>query len=182
MANATMTIARLTELADEVSRREKCVLYDVEFVTGHRGQGRIVRIFIDRENTSESASIDDCANVSRGLSLLLDVQDVIEGGRYELEVSTPGLDRKLRLPWHFQRAKGKTIQVKSKIPFRPADNSMPSVSGPSSLRGHLVDVTETEIVVEENGRQFRGSIADLDRARVVFEVTSSNARHQRRGS
>jgi ribosome maturation factor RimP len=182
MADNSITLARLTQLADETSRREKCILYDVELVTGHRGQGRKVRIFIDRENSSESASIEDCANVSRGLSLLLDVQDVIEGGRYELEVSTPGLDRKLRLPWHFQRAKGKTIQVKSKTSFQPLDPSLPPRGAPAALKGRLLEATDLEIVVESDGRRFRGVIADLEKARVVFQPEPTDKRHQRKGT
>lgn len=92
--------------AEEVTSREGCVLYDLEF---REGPGRTLRVFIDKEG---GAGLEDCVNVSKGLNLRLDVEDVIPGGAYELEVSTPGLDRKLSQLWHFEKAVGQTVQVK----------------------------------------------------------------------
>src|SRR5262245_53641529 len=77
---ARMEQSRL--FAEEVAVREGCRLYDMEL------RDRTLRAFIDR--TPGGVSVDDCANVSRGLNLRLDVEDAIPGGRYELEVSSPG--------------------------------------------------------------------------------------------
>ncbi len=79
-------------------------------------------MFIDKAG---GVSIEDCANVSRGLNLRLDVEDVIPGGQYELEVSSPGLDRKLTQGWHFEKAVGKTVQVK----YRAEDGSTSLTKG-----------------------------------------------------
>jgi ribosome maturation factor RimP len=98
---------KLTHLASEIAQREGCELYDLEVVGG--GGNRVVRITIDRE---PGVSIDDCANVSRGLNLILDVEDLIPGGAYQLEVSSPGIERALRTPRHYQRAIGQRVQVK----------------------------------------------------------------------
>jgi ribosome maturation factor RimP len=57
-------------------------------------------------------SIDDCSKVSKALNEFLDETDLIPGAAYNLEVSTPGLDRILRKPWHFEKAVGKKIWVK----------------------------------------------------------------------
>lgn len=105
----TGQMEQLRQFAHEVASREGCVLYDLEF---REGPGRTLRVFIDKE--PGGVSIDDCANVSRGLNLRLDVEDVIPGGAYDLEVSSPGLDRKLTQLWHFQKAVGQTVQLKYK--------------------------------------------------------------------
>lgn len=112
-------MAKVEELAQEVTSSVGCVLYDIEFVG--IGKGRTLRLYIDRETPAVSAaaeeghgvSIDDCANVSRALNDILDAQeDLIPGEAYNLEVSSPGADRILRKPWHFEKAVGKKIWVK----------------------------------------------------------------------
>ena len=89
-------IQKIEILAGQVAEREGVRIYDLEFSGGT--QGRVLRVFIDKEG---GVSIEDCANVSRGLNLLLDVEDPIPGGKYSLEVSSPGMERILRKSWHF---------------------------------------------------------------------------------
>lgn len=111
-------MAKVEEVAQEVTSREGCILYDIEFVG--IGKGRTLRLYIDKETPAVTAaaeeghgvSIDDCANVSRALNDILDAQDLIPGEAYNLEVSSPGADRILRKPWHFEKAVGKKIWVK----------------------------------------------------------------------
>src|SRR5271154_5736388 len=98
---------KLLDLAKVASSQEGVELYDLVFSGAH---GRVLRVFIDRNDGA--VSVDDCANVSRALNLLLDVEDLIPGGAYELEVSSPGLERKLTQKWHFDRALTKPIRVK----------------------------------------------------------------------
>jgi ribosome maturation factor RimP len=85
-------------------------LVELEFSKG-RG-GATVRLFID---SPQGVSVDDCAEVSRLVGDALDTQDLI-AGRYTLEVSSPGLDRVLRTPQHFERFVGETIAVELKLP------------------------------------------------------------------
>lgn len=101
---------KVERMAREVAEREGCEIYDVELVGG--GGSRALRVFIDKADGA-GVSIDDCSNVSRGLNLLLDVEDVIPGGAYNLEVSSPGLERPLRTPVHFRRAAGSRAFVKT---------------------------------------------------------------------
>lgn len=101
-------LKKLMEHAEQIARRENCFLYDLEL--SGQGQGRTLRVFIDKEG-DEGVSIDDCSNVSRGLDLVLDVEDLVPGGSYQLEVSSPGLERRLSQPWHFQKAIGETVNI-----------------------------------------------------------------------
>jgi ribosome maturation factor RimP len=104
----TEDFKKLMEHADQIARRENCFLYDLEMPGS--GQGRTLRVFIDKDG-EEGVSIDDCQKVSQGLNLLLDVEDLVPGGAYNLEVSSPGLERRLRQAWHFQKALGETIVI-----------------------------------------------------------------------
>lgn len=104
----TEEIKKLKEHAEQVAVRESCFLYDLEL--SGVGNGRTLRVYIDKEG-DEGVSIDDCSKVSRGLDLVLDVEDLVAGGNYTLEVSSPGLERPLKQAWHFQKAIGETVNV-----------------------------------------------------------------------
>lgn len=107
-------LSHLEKLAEEVCQRESCFLYALEFVG--QGQGRVLRVFIDK--AEGGAGIDDCSKISRGFNEILDAdEELIPGGNYHLEVSTPGLERILQKPWHFQKVVGKKIWVKLASPL-----------------------------------------------------------------
>ncbi|MCB0351495.1 MAG: ribosome maturation factor RimP, partial [Bdellovibrionales bacterium] len=129
---------KLKLLADEVSRREGCLLYDLEF--SGNPKNRVLRVFIEAEK--ETVSIEQCANVSRGLSLLLDVEDLIPGGNYELEVSSPGIERPLRLPWHFQKAIGQEVKL---VTFDPIEG----------LKGEVKSFTTELVGADDEVAQFK---------------------------
>ncbi len=120
--------------------RDGYELVDVEWV---RGAGRwTLRVFIDREG---GVNVDDCQLVSKTVEPLLDVEDFIEPA-YDLEVSSPGLDRPLRKPEHFARYAGQRVQVKAYGPIAgTAEASAPRKSWTGKLEGYrggavLVDV------------------------------------------
>ena len=76
-------------------------------------QDGLIRLFIDKP---DGIGVEDCETVSRAVSALLDVEDPIPGN-YSLEVSSPGLDRKLTKAKHYQRFIGDTIKVKLRLPL-----------------------------------------------------------------
>lgn len=173
-------LGQIRALAEEVSAREGCHVYDLEFV-GHGGQ-RVLRVFIDGQ--VEGVSIDQCANVSRGLSLLLDVEDLIPGGHYELEVSSPGLERPLRAKWHYEKVAGKTIKVKTKefVDF-PGGELVSGKKRPpvKSLQGKLLGTTDDLIRVEAEGVEWQIPYNNIHKANLVFEVNKpSKAKNKKR--
>jgi ribosome maturation factor RimP len=143
---------QIRQFAEEVAAREGCLLYDLEFFDG---PGRTLRVFIDKD--SGGVGVEDCANVSRGLNLRLDVEDIIPGGRYELEVSSPGLDRKLTQAWHFEKALGQTVQVK----YRAEDG------GTKSYEGRLTGATDKTLSFENSKGPFSLDFANVLKARIL---------------
>lgn len=153
-SNASAQLERVREYAQEVAAREGCQLYDIELVDGPR---RILRIYIDR--TPGGVSLDDCVNVSKGLNLRLDVEDVMPGGAYELEVSSPGLERKLTQPWHFASAVGSSVQLKYRDP---------SDGNNKSYEGKLVEATESSLKFENSKGPWTVELVNVQKARVVL--------------
>jgi ribosome maturation factor RimP len=117
------------------------------------GKGGVIRVFIDHP---DGVSLEDCEQVSRAVSAVLDVEDPVPG-HYDLEVSSPGLNRKLTKIEHFQRFKGETLKVSMRFP----------VAGRKRFRGTLVTSDEKDIVVEVDGVSHTLPIATIDTARLV---------------
>ena len=159
------TIIKLETLVQEVAKREGCELYDIEF-GGHSGR-RTLRVFIDR--AEGGVSIDDCSNVSRGLSLILDVEDPIPGGAYDLEVSTPGVDRILRKPWHFQRVVGQRVQVRSSQALESFGIQNKKFSAMKQVSEVLAGADEEGITFVLEDEQVKIPYSTLEKAKLVFE-------------
>ena len=126
-------------------------LIDLEAKLG--GKGGLVRLYIDKP---EGIDLEDCEKVSLAVSALLDVEDPIPGN-YNLEVSSPGLDRKLTKIEHFQRFAGETVKVQMRFP----------IEGRRRFRGTLVSSDEENIVVEVDGESHSLPLKTIDTARLV---------------
>ncbi len=97
---------RIASAAERVATSEG--LEVVEVVLRGSGSSRLLRIIIDKP---EGVSLSDCETVSRQLGAILDVEELVPGGRYQLEVSSPGVERKLFRPKDFERFTGHQIRV-----------------------------------------------------------------------
>jgi ribosome maturation factor RimP len=146
-----MTGEELQRLLEPTIENMGYELIDLELNLG--GKSGIVRIFIDHP---DGIGLDDCEKVSRVISALLDVEDPLPG-HYNLEVSSPGLDRKLTKTEHFQRFIGETVKVHMRFPME----------GRRRFRGTLVASDDEKIVVEVDGESHTLPRATIDSARLV---------------
>src|SRR5439155_8071592 len=109
---AVDVVGQVRTLASRVAATFGVDVFDVQF--RREAGGMILRVQIDRPGPAataeESVSVEDCARVSRDLSAVLDVEDVVPTA-YTLEVSSPGLDRPLRRPDDYQRFSGRRAKV-----------------------------------------------------------------------
>jgi ribosome maturation factor RimP len=102
----------IREIAGRVATAHGIEVVEVEMRGG--GKARTLRITIDKP---EGVTHEDCANVSREVSTILDVEDAIPGAAYTLEVSSPGLDRKLQTPEDYRRFTGSRVKVLTRDPL-----------------------------------------------------------------
>ena len=149
-----MTGIELVSLLEPTIERLGFELSDLEAKLG--GKGGVVRIFIDHP---DGISLEDCEKVSLAVSALLDVEEPLPG-QYSLEVSSPGLDRKLTKVDHFQRFAGETVKVQMRFP----------IAGRKRFRGTLVSSNDENIVVEVDGESHSLPMATIDTARLVPET------------
>jgi ribosome maturation factor RimP len=148
-----MTSDELNKLLEPTVERLGYELTDLEVRIG--GKGGLVRMTIDKP---EGIDLSDCEQVSHAVSALLDVEDPV-AGEYSLEVSSPGLDRKLTKVEHFQRFEGETVKVSMRFP----------IEGRRRFRGKLLSSNDENIVVEVDGESHSLPLATLDTARLVPE-------------
>ena len=146
---------KLTRLVEPVVVGLGFELVGVEFDTHQR----ILRVYIDREG---GIVVDDCSKVSHQLSGLLDVEDPIPGN-YHLEVSSPGIDRPLFAPAHFERFKGSVARIQL---ARPID-------GRRRFKARLLGVEGDKVLLLDGEAQFEIPFDSIDRARIVPEFESS---------
>jgi len=104
-------VEQVEQIAQRVAESLALELIEVEMRGG--GKGRTLRIIIDKPG---GVTHDDCANLSREVSAILDVEDTVAGGGYTLEVSSPGLDRKLQKPADFERFTGSMVKLMTREP------------------------------------------------------------------
>jgi ribosome maturation factor RimP len=147
--------SRIEEIAQRVTESEGMELVDVE-VKGNGGH-RLVRISIDKP---AGVTHGDCELVSQQVGTILDVEDVVPGGHYTLEVSSPGVERKLLKASDFERFKGK----KAKVWLRQ------TVEGRSFWEGTLAGFAEGTISLEiQSGQTIRFRFEQVEKANLKFE-------------
>jgi ribosome maturation factor RimP len=148
-------LERVRQIAAPLAAQDGLELLDVELAGA--GGRQILRLYIDKAG---GVSLDDCTGVSRSVSAALDVEDPVDGS-YDLEVSSPGLDRPLRTPEHFEKFKGSRVRVKTFAPF--VDRK--------TFVGTLKEYSNGEVVVDVDGREFRIPHAQIAKANVdpVFD-------------
>jgi ribosome maturation factor RimP len=136
-------------------------VFDVQY--RREGQGMMLRVLIDRPGAAatanESVSVEDCAHVSRDLSAIFDVEDVVPGA-YTLEVSSPGLDRPLRRVEDYRRFAGRRAKIVMREP----------VDGQGFFKGRLAGVDGTDVLIEADDRRtHRVALGLITRANLEVE-------------
>jgi ribosome maturation factor RimP len=154
-------VEQVRALASRVAGSYGLEIFDVQF--RREASGMVLRIQIDRPGPAaraeDSVSVEDCAHVSRDLSAMLDVDEIIPTA-YTLEVSSPGLDRPLRHADDYRRFTGR----RAKLVMRDA------VDGQKFFRGTLAGVENDTVLIDETeGRRHRVPIDVITRGNLEVE-------------
>ncbi|MGX2039804.1 ribosome maturation factor RimP [Methylocaldum sp. MU1018] len=145
---------RLTGLIEPVVGGLGYELVGIEF-DAHR---RVLRVYIDNE---AGITLDDCTRVSYQVSGVLDVEDPVPG-RYQLEISSPGLDRPLSRLEHFERFKGSLARLQL---VRPID-------GRRKFKAYLAGVEDNCVLIQEGSEILRIPFESIEKARLAPEFGS----------
>jgi len=154
-------VGQIRSIASRVAASYGLEIFDVQF--RREAHGMVLRIQIDRPGPAataeDSVSVDDCARVSRDLSAILDVEDVVPSA-YTLEVSSPGLDRPLRHADDYRRFAGR----RAKLVMRQA------VDGQTFFRGTLGGIDDGQVLIDaDDKKRHRVPLGVITRANLEVE-------------
>jgi ribosome maturation factor RimP len=152
-----VNLEKIREAAERVARSEGLEVVDVEWKVGKQ---RFLRVYIDRlppqgsTETTEGEEVAnpyarishaDCERVSQQLSVILDVEELVPGPGYVLEISSPGMDRALKTPAEFQRFTGRLAKISTNEPIGEA----------KFFEGRLKGYTDGKVRMELKGKEAR---------------------------
>lgn len=140
---------RLWESIEAFLAEEHVELDDLEL------SGRTLRVVVDAEG---GIDLDHITDISRGVSRLLDENEELVPESYNLEVTSPGLERKLKRPRHFEKSIGRPVRIKTKAGI--------------ALQGELTTADDAGFVVVDTGVESRVAYSEVAKARTIFEVSS----------
>lgn len=149
-----MELERIRDAAERAARSAGVEVVDVEWKIGKQ---RFLRVYIDKP---EGVSHSDCQAVSEQLGVLLDVEDLVPGSRYILEVSSPGLDRKLTKSAEFERFTGRLARISVSEP----------VENRTFFEGRLAGYAEGRVKLDVNGRILELPFSGIRKANLVVEL------------
>ena len=148
-------VARVTEIAGRVAESEGLEIVEIQLLGG--GSKRVLRITIDKP---QGVSHADCELISHQVGTILDVEEVIPGARYTLEVSSPGVERKLLGARDFQRFLGRKARVVLREP----------VEDRKHWEGTLADFSGDVVTLEAApGRSIRFAVQQVEKANLKFD-------------
>jgi ribosome maturation factor RimP len=148
-----MELERIRDAAERAARTAGVEVVDVEWKIGKQ---RFLRVYIDKPG---GISHRDCEAVSEQLGVLLDVEDLVPGPRYILEVSSPGLDRKLTKAPDFERFAGRLARIST---AEPVENS-------TFFEGRLAGYSNGLVKLDVKGRVIELPLAGIRKANLVVE-------------
>ena len=150
---------QLTDLITPILDDLGLELVDLEYK--REGRDLFLRIFIDKTG---GVNLDDCAGLSREVSALLEVENLITDA-YRLEVSSPGMDRPLKRPADFERFIGERVKIKSKESIDPDSRG----HNRKTFVGELLGLKEGRVSIrqlDKQGGEIEILLTDLDQARL----------------
>lgn len=142
---------RLTQMFAPVVQSLGCELWGVEYVA--QGKNSLLRVYIEK---SDGVAVEDCENVSRQVSSILDVEDPIRS-EYTLEVSSPGMDRPLFQLQQFEQSVGEQVTLRLRVAFE----------GRRRFKGLLKGVENDEVILEVDNEEYILPYELIDKANIV---------------
>lgn len=149
--NTTSQASRVESLISPITDDFGCELVDVEYNNG------VLKVVIDEPDGLNSQTLVD---VTKAVSRMIDAEDPING-RFTLEISSPGVERPLKKPHHFQRSIGETVAIKTTPEVL--------IAGERRVEGVLVTADETTVSVEVDGESHSLRYEHIRTARTVFD-------------
>ena len=155
--------SKILQLIDTVGKIKKICIYDVEF------QSSVARVYIDNE--THSIDLNVCEDFMKTLLFLFQSEGVDD---VECEVSSPGLERKLKKDWHFQAAIGKKVRICTKEPVFCYDKELGKEREKTILNGRMYKYQDNVVSVDDGALEWTVPLDIIKKANVLFDIKTQN--------
>lgn len=147
---------KVEELTEPLAMEQGCEVVDVEYVSESGEQ--VLRVYIDK--SKGGVTVGDCAKISRQLGTILDVEEVI-AGNYNLEVSSPGINRPVKKEKDFIKFKGEKVVMSTMTP----------INGRKNFKATISSAKDGKVVIEDSeGISWIVEIDNIKKARLDMEI------------
>lgn len=153
----------IEEKVESFGKEISCKFYDVDYISG----SKTLQIFIEKEDGG--VDLEDCSFISRKLSDWLDEVELFTS-EYHLEVSSPGLERRLTKAWHYESAKGKLINMKLYERLGSYVSDVKQLEKAKNIKGRFISLIDENIKIDIDGQELLIPYSGVSKAQVVFET------------
>ncbi|MGI9549307.1 MAG: ribosome maturation factor RimP [Bdellovibrionales bacterium] len=161
-----MDVIKIKEMAHQATSQNGCRIYDF-----YRHKDRL-QFLIDK--SEEQVSLKDCENVFHSLKFLIETEYPEVLNQKRLEISTPGMDKKLREQWHFEEALHQAVKVVTSSPVSCLDSEKQKTVHCQTMVGELISVSSDEISLKDPKRQWMIPFSKIKLAHVVLPIEANN--------
>lgn len=152
--------AKLMELVTPLCHARDLEVWGIDLLFGAGGRHRIVRVYLDSE---QGVGIDECTEISRHLSLALDVEDIIPGA-FTLEVSSPGLERLFFSVEQMRPYIGQGVRIRLENPL----------AGRKNFKGRLESIAPPMFTLSDDGTAYELNWNDVGKANLIYEYVDQD--------
>lgn len=149
---------KVKPLVEKAVADEGCTLWDIDYL--REGADYVLRITLD-EGREGAVNIEDCERVHRALDPLLDEADPIENAYY-LQISSPGVERDITLPWHIEALAGERVEARL---FAPLDGSRVIV-------GVLGGLDDGKVLINKDGTDVAVPYEAISKMKLLFDFSN----------
>lgn len=154
---------KIKKIADQASRQNECRIYDI-----YRHKDRL-QIFIDKQIKNTDIQLKDCENVFHSLRFLLhsEMPHILEN--FRLEVSSPGIEKRLRAKWHFEESIGKLVKLTTNLPIKAVNKKTGKSFSTQAFKAHLLSLSEERIHLKKDFTEYSVTFSQVKSAQILFE-------------
>ena len=165
---------KIQNIAHQAGKQNNCRIYDIY---RHRD---CLQIFIEKKEKNLKAQLKDCENVFHSLQFLLhsEMPHILEHLR--LEVSSPGIERRLREKWHFEESVGQTIKITTNSSIQVKNTKTGKKFFTQSLTAQLLSLSKENLYLKKDFMEYLVPFSKVKSAQIVFETLKANTKNKKR--
>ena len=165
---------KIKNMAQQAGQQNNCSIYDI-----YRHRDRL-QIFIEKTEQNLKVRLEDCENVFHSLRFLFqsEIPHILENLR--LEVSSPGIERRLREKWHFEKAIGQEVKLSTHSPIKAKNKKTGKDFFTQAFSACLISLCQEDLLFKKDSKEYLVPLSKVKSAQIVFKTLKTNPKKKKR--